>query len=100
MSVVVFEDIHWADEATMDFLKFLARRRITQLRCLFILTYRDNEIHSRHPLRSVMGQLNPDSVYPYGIATIIPGGPLKKWRREEDTTAKTFTTFPVATHFM
>src|SRR4029077_21142161 len=33
----------------------------TQLNCLFILTYRDNEIHSRHPLRNVLGQLNPDS---------------------------------------
>ena len=59
-SLIVFEDIHWADEATLDFIKFLARR-ITQLRCLFILTYRDDEIHSRHPLRNVLGQLNPDS---------------------------------------
>ena len=59
-SLVIFEDIHWADEATLDFIKFLARR-IMQLRCLFILTYRDNEIHSGHPLKNVMGQLNPDS---------------------------------------
>jgi predicted ATPase len=58
--LIVFEDIHWADEATLDFIKFLARR-ITQLNCLFILTYRDNEIHSYHPLRNVMGQLPPDS---------------------------------------
>jgi DNA-binding CsgD family transcriptional regulator/uncharacterized protein (UPF0147 family) len=58
--IIVFEDIHWADEATLDFIKFLARR-ITRVRCLFILTYRDNEIHSRHHLRNVMGQLNPDS---------------------------------------
>ena len=57
---MVFEDIHWADEATLDFIKFLARR-ITQLQCLFILTYRDDEIHFRHPLRNVLGQLNPDS---------------------------------------
>ena len=56
--IIVFEDIHWADEATLDFIKFLARR-ITQLRCLFILTYRDNEIHSSHPLRNVLGQLTP-----------------------------------------
>jgi len=57
---VIFEDIHWADEATLDFIKFLGRR-IAQLPCLFILTYRDNEIHSRHPLRNVLGQLNADS---------------------------------------
>jgi DNA-binding CsgD family transcriptional regulator/tetratricopeptide (TPR) repeat protein len=60
ITVVVFEDIHWADEATLDFIKFFARR-ITQTRCLFILTYRDNEIHPRHPLRNVLGQLSPDS---------------------------------------
>lgn len=60
ISLVIFEDIQWADEATLDFIKFFARR-ISQLRCLFILTYRDNEIHSKHPLRNVMGQLPPDS---------------------------------------
>src|SRR3954465_1802466 len=37
-TIIIFEDIHWADEATLDFIKFLARR-ITQLPCLFILTY-------------------------------------------------------------
>ena len=59
-SIVIFEDIHWADDATLDFIKFFARR-ITQLRCLFILTYRDNEIHSNHYLRNILGQLNRDS---------------------------------------
>ncbi|MFT3934409.1 MAG: AAA family ATPase [Chitinophagaceae bacterium] len=58
--VIVFEDIHWADEATLDFIKFFARR-IAQLPCLFILTYRDNEIDAQHPLRNTMGQLSPDS---------------------------------------
>jgi len=58
--LIVIEDIHWADEATLDFLKFLARR-ITRLHCLLILTYRDDEIHSQHPLRNVLGQLPPDS---------------------------------------
>jgi DNA-binding CsgD family transcriptional regulator len=58
--LIVFEDIHWADEGTLDFIKFFARR-IYQLPCLFILTYRDDEIHSRHPLRNVLGQLPPDS---------------------------------------
>ncbi|MGE5108274.1 MAG: ATP-binding protein, partial [Sphingobacteriales bacterium] len=59
-TLLVFEDVHWADEATLDFIKFLARR-ITQLRCLFILTYRNDEIHLSHPLRNLLGQLNPDS---------------------------------------
>lgn len=55
-TIVVFEDVHWADEATLDFIKFFIRR-ITQTCCLFLLTYRDNEIHTRHPLRHVMGEL-------------------------------------------
>ena len=59
-TLIIFEDIHWADEATLDFIKFFARR-IAQLRCLFILTYRNDEIHSHHPLRNVLGQLPPDS---------------------------------------
>ena len=58
--IVVFEDIHWADEATLDFIKFFSRR-ITQTACLFLLTYRDNEIHARHPLRNVLGELVPGS---------------------------------------
>jgi DNA-binding CsgD family transcriptional regulator len=57
--LIVFEDIHWADEATLDFIKFFARR-IAQLRCLFILTYRDDEVNAGHPLRNVLGALSPD----------------------------------------
>jgi DNA-binding CsgD family transcriptional regulator/tetratricopeptide (TPR) repeat protein len=59
-SLMVFEDIHWADEATIDFIKFLARR-ITRLRCLFIVTWRDEEVYPGHPLRQLLGQLPPHS---------------------------------------
>ena len=47
--IVVVEDIHWADEATFDLLMFLARR-IQHSRALLILTFRDDELHSRHSL--------------------------------------------------
>jgi DNA-binding CsgD family transcriptional regulator/tetratricopeptide (TPR) repeat protein len=56
--ILVFEDIHWADEATIDLIKFLARR-IHRLPCLFLLTYRDEEIHARHALKNVFGELMP-----------------------------------------
>src|SRR5262249_41620034 len=39
LSVVVLEDLHWADEATLDFVRFLGRR-IQRTRCLLIGTYR------------------------------------------------------------
>jgi len=58
--VVVFEDIHWADEATLDFVKFFARR-ISRTKCLFILTCRDEEIKQQLPLRNVLGDLAPDT---------------------------------------
>jgi ATP/maltotriose-dependent transcriptional regulator MalT len=59
--IIIIEDIHWADEATLDFIKFFARR-ISRIHCLFILSYRDNEILDNHPLRNVLGQLPSDSL--------------------------------------
>lgn len=56
--IVVFEDIHWADEATLDFIKFFSRR-ISRSRCLFILTWRDDDVYGQHPLRNVLGHLIP-----------------------------------------
>lgn len=69
--LIVFEDIHWADEATMDFIKFMARR-ITQLHCLFILTYRDNDVSSQHAVRHMLGQIPPHCF------TRLPLSPLSK----------------------
>ena len=54
--VVAFEDMHWADEATLDVVKFVGRR-IAGLPVLFILTYRDDETGPLHPLRAVLGDL-------------------------------------------
>jgi predicted ATPase len=55
-ALVVFEDMHWADEATLDLLKFLGRR-IHRTKVLLVITYRDDEVGSRHPLRSLIGDL-------------------------------------------
>jgi DNA-binding CsgD family transcriptional regulator len=55
-TVVVFEDVHWADEATLDLIKFLGRR-IPSLPALFIVTYRDDELSPDHLLWSVVGDL-------------------------------------------
>jgi DNA-binding CsgD family transcriptional regulator/tetratricopeptide (TPR) repeat protein len=54
--VLVFEDVHWADEATLDLLRFLARR-IDQRRVLLLATFRDDEVGDRHPLRGVLGDV-------------------------------------------
>ena len=53
---VVFEDLHWADEATLDLLCYLGRR-IERTHTLLLVTYRDDEIGPAHPLRRVLGAL-------------------------------------------
>ena len=55
-TIVVVEDVHWADEATLDLIKYVARR-IHRIAALLILTYRDDEIGKDHPLRHVLGDL-------------------------------------------
>src|SRR5512143_855760 len=40
--VLVIEDVHWADQATLDLLAFLARR-IESLPVLLLVTYRDGD---------------------------------------------------------
>lgn len=55
-SLVIFEDVHWADEATLDLLRFTGRR-IDNCPALLIATYRDDEVGPRHPLRTVLGDL-------------------------------------------
>ncbi len=59
-TVIIFEDVHWADEASFDFIRFLARR-IHSLPCLFILTHREEECKSVQLLQTIMGQLAPGS---------------------------------------
>jgi predicted ATPase len=76
-SLVVVEDVHWADGATLDVLRFLARRLRT-VPALLVATYRDDAIGADHPLRLLMGDvaafptvrrlplapLSPDAVRP------------------------------------
>ncbi len=57
-SPVVFwlEDIHWADRSTRSFLAFLASS-MREERVLVVSTYRSDELHRRHPLRPLLGEL-------------------------------------------
>jgi DNA-binding CsgD family transcriptional regulator len=60
-TIVIVEDVHWADAATLDLLKHVGRR-LEGVRALVILTYRDDEIDRRHPLWSLLGNLPPSMV--------------------------------------
>src|SRR5215469_3910803 len=55
-TVAVIEDVHWADEATIDLLSFLGRR-LGRMPALLLASYRDDEIAADHPLRLVLGDL-------------------------------------------
>ena len=59
-AIVVFEDVHWADEATLDVLMMLGRRA-DKVPALVIATYRDDELPAAHPLRAVLGELRASS---------------------------------------
>ncbi|HEY8042706.1 MAG TPA: AAA family ATPase [Streptosporangiaceae bacterium] len=56
LRVVVVEDIHWADEATIDLLRFLGRR-IRDATVLLIATYRDDALAADDPLLLALGDL-------------------------------------------
>ena len=55
-TVFVLEDVHWADEATLDVLRLLVRR-IETVPALIVVSYRDDELARAHPLRIVLGEL-------------------------------------------
>ena len=57
LRVVVFEDLHWADDATLDLLRVVGRR-IRDLSLLFIGTFRDDEVGTEHPLRLALGDFS------------------------------------------
>jgi DNA-binding CsgD family transcriptional regulator len=55
-TILVLEDVHWADEATLDALRLLARK-VGHVPLLVLATYRDDELDRVHPLRIVLGEL-------------------------------------------
>src|SRR5215475_12166483 len=56
LHVLVVEDVHWADEATIDLLRFLGRR-IRDVPVLLLATYRDDGLSATDPLRVALGDL-------------------------------------------
>ena len=54
--LLLLEDVHWADEATLDILRYLGRR-LAGLRLMILATYRSEEVGRDHPLTVVMGDL-------------------------------------------
>ena len=55
-TVLVLEDVHWADDATLDSITVLGRR-IASLPALLVLTFRAGEVPSGHPLHAALGAM-------------------------------------------
>ncbi|MGA5303778.1 ATP-binding protein [Nucisporomicrobium flavum] len=70
--VVVMEDLHWADEATLDLVAFLGRR-LSLCRALLLLTYRDDELGPDHPLRGVLAGLPRGPVHRLTLPPLSAG---------------------------
>jgi DNA-binding CsgD family transcriptional regulator/tetratricopeptide (TPR) repeat protein len=70
-TILVVEDVHWADDATLDLLKHVGRR-IAQLNAMLLLTYRDDAVDARHPLRFVLGDLSRDVLHRIELAPLSP----------------------------
>lgn len=54
---LIVEDVHLADEATLDVLRVLARRA-GESELLLVISYRSDQLHRDHPLRMVLGELS------------------------------------------
>src|SRR5262249_16674590 len=67
-TLLVLEDVHWADDATLDVLTVLGRR-IRSLPAVLVLTYRGGEARA---LRAVVGAL------PAGASLSLELGPLSE----------------------
>ncbi len=51
--LLVLDDLHWFDQASLDFTRFLARQSASH-RLLLVATYRSDELHRRHPLYTLL----------------------------------------------
>src|SRR6266536_2565355 len=55
-ALLVIEDLHWADQSTRALLSFLLTRLRAE-RLAVVASYRGDDLHRRHPLRTLLGEL-------------------------------------------
>ncbi len=55
-ALIIIDDAHWADDASLDIIRYLGRR-VDQLAAVLVVTYRTGELIDDHPLRRVLGAL-------------------------------------------
>ncbi len=90
--LVVLEDLHWSDEASLDLLHYLARE-LRDSRSVVLANYRSDEMHRRHPFLRTLGNLQRER-----LATEIT---LRRLTPDEvgRLIQETFQTDPVSAEF-
>ena len=66
--MLVIEDLHWADAASADVLRYVVRR-VETVPVAVLVSYRDLEIGPRHPARQLLG----DFATLHGLRTLALG---------------------------
>ena len=82
-TLLVVEDVHWADEATLDVLRYVGRRA-PSAHALVLLTYRTDEVGSHHPVQPLLGELaragatrvELPRLTVAGVAALVAGRPV------------------------
>jgi DNA-binding CsgD family transcriptional regulator/tetratricopeptide (TPR) repeat protein len=59
--IMIIEDVHWADDATLDLIKFLGRRAAA-LPLLLVISHRDDEPGSKYAIGRVFGSIPPQDI--------------------------------------
>ena len=59
-TIVAIEDVHWADDVTLDTIRYLSRR-IPGMPAILLLTFREEDVDATHPLRRILGGLGGSS---------------------------------------
>jgi DNA-binding CsgD family transcriptional regulator len=72
-TILLFEDVHWADQGTLDLIRFLGRR-VGRQSTMLVLSYRDDEVGAHHPLRAVIGDLPTQSTLRISLLPLSPEG--------------------------
>ena len=70
-TVLVVEDVHWVDDASLDVLRHVARR-IDDVPGVLVLTFRADEVGPTHPLRALLGELVGRPVRRLRLAPLSP----------------------------
>jgi len=103
-TVLVVEDLHWVDAASIEVLRFLVRR-LEAMPCAIVVTYRDDDIGPHHTARPLLGDfaaldhltalgLSPLSVR--GVGELLGDGTLEAQRVHEITGGNPFFVEEVA----